>query len=148
MSAKGRQRPDRHREEEDRLRWDVRTSNPGRAVRRPLVGSTPILLRHQAMRIVTMPIHGTCRTAFMSSQRALCSPSASNSGTRRSGGIGSDLRELAMDAVLRVVRNTPFSVSAPLSILVVLDFGPAALALVDCDLYSSTCRSCALSATI
>jgi hypothetical protein len=49
VSAKARRRPIRRHEEEDRPRWDVRTSNPGRAVRRSLVGSTPILLRYSAM---------------------------------------------------------------------------------------------------
>jgi hypothetical protein len=32
--------------EEKRPRWGVRTSNPGGAVSRPLVGSTPTLFRH------------------------------------------------------------------------------------------------------
>jgi hypothetical protein len=32
--------------EEKRSRWGVRTSNPGRAARQPLVGSTPTLFRH------------------------------------------------------------------------------------------------------
>jgi hypothetical protein len=37
-------------EEEKRPRWGVRTSNPGRAARRSLVGSTPILFRqHHGM---------------------------------------------------------------------------------------------------
>ena len=36
----------RSKTEESRSRWGDRTSNPGGAVRRSQVGSTPILLRH------------------------------------------------------------------------------------------------------
>ena len=38
--------PRRRLREENRPRWGVRTSNPGGAVRRSLVGSTPTLFRH------------------------------------------------------------------------------------------------------
>ena len=43
---------DRHRwtMEGNRLRWDVRTSNPGEAVSRSLVGSTPTLFRQRGGR--------------------------------------------------------------------------------------------------
>jgi hypothetical protein len=39
--------------EERRSRWGVRTSNPGRAARRSLVGSTPTLFRHPVEVAVT-----------------------------------------------------------------------------------------------
>ncbi len=41
----GTARP-RRRQEENRPRWGVRTSNPGGAESRSLVGSTPTLFRH------------------------------------------------------------------------------------------------------
>jgi hypothetical protein len=72
------------------------------------------------MLILAMPVHGTCRAAFISSERALCSPSASNFRYALSGGIGSGLRKLAMDAILRIVQKTPFWVLALLAIPVVL----------------------------
>ena len=45
-SSSSRPRRRRQQTEESRSRWGDRTSNPGGAVRRSQVGSTPILLRH------------------------------------------------------------------------------------------------------
>ncbi len=43
--------------EESRSRWGDRTSNPGGAVGRSQVGSTPILLRHLAESLDTPTVH-------------------------------------------------------------------------------------------
>jgi hypothetical protein len=53
--------------EENRPRWDVRTSNPGGAVSRSLVGSTPTLFRQKLLRRPSPPTNALPKSLKSSS---------------------------------------------------------------------------------
>jgi hypothetical protein len=70
--ASSSSRPRRRKQlaEESRSRWGDRTSNPGGAVRRSQVGSTPILLRHPFPRCRNEPCHSGADRRIRSDRQA------------------------------------------------------------------------------